>query len=115
MTTVTRQSSQPTPTGREVSRQSMMLGALYAVILANGVQVAAGLAGLDVSPPEALLPFIVATAVLGIAFCVISMIGMGPHKVFLEDGLVIAPLALVGFAFELTFIRLAVPALRGRP
>ena len=50
--------------------------------------------------------------VLGIAFCLLSMIGMGPHKLFLEDGATIAPLALVGFGLELTFIRSAIASLR---
>lgn len=114
------------------SRVPLMLGALYALILANGVQIAAGLAGIDPSPPSDVLPMIAATAALGVAavplvrahqrmgyllgitFCLLSMIGMGPHKLFLEDGAVIAPLALVGFGFEVAFIRTAILALRGR-
>ena len=102
------------------------------LILANTMQIAAGIAGIDPSPPSVLLPFIATTAALGVAavpmvranrragyllgivFCAVSMVGMGPHKLFLEDGLVIAPMALVGFGFEITFIRLAVVALRGR-
>jgi hypothetical protein len=113
-------------------RTPTMLGALYALIAANAMQIAAGLATIEPSPPAAVLPFIAATAalgiaavpmvrtgrrggyLLGIAFCLVSMIGMGPHKLFLEDGLIIAPLALVGFTFELVFIRAAVGALRGR-
>jgi hypothetical protein len=37
---------------------------------------------------------------------------MGPHKLFLEDGGVIAPMALAGFAFEVLFIVYAVRSLR---
>ncbi|MBT8208658.1 MAG: hypothetical protein HKN03_04425 [Acidimicrobiales bacterium] len=107
-----------------------MLGCMYALIVANLVQVLAGFAAADPSPPAAVVPGIAATAVLGlgalpmirsaqtagyklgIAFCLASMVGMGPHKLFLENGGVIAPMALVGFAFELVFILHAVRALR---
>ena len=40
------------------------------------------------------------------------MVGMGPHKLFLENGGVIAPMALVGFVFELVFIFHAARGLR---
>ena len=107
-----------------------MVGCLQALIVANLIQVAAGFAGVDPSPPLDVLPGIAATAMLGLAalpmvrggerlgyqigigFCLASMVGMGPHKLFLEDGGVIAPLALVGFAFEVLFIVHAVRALR---
>jgi hypothetical protein len=52
---------------------------------------------------------------LGIVFCALSFIGMGPHKLLLEDGLAIAPLALTGFTFEIVFVRAAIHALRSRP
>ena len=114
------------------SRTPVMLGALYALIVANGVQIAAGLAQLELSPPQAVMPLLGATVAIGVAavplvkssvragylagivFCALSLIGMGPHKVFLDDGLTIAPLALTGFAFEIVFVREAVRALRGR-
>lgn len=117
---------------RTRSTTSIMVGSLQALIVANLVQVFAGFAGADPSPPSAVVPGIAATALLGLAalpmvrdegrlgyqlgigFCLASMIGMGPHKLFLEDGGVIAPMALVGFAFELLFIFHAVRALRGR-
>ena len=54
-------------------------------------------------------------AALGLVFCALSLIGMGPHKVFLEDGLAIAPMALTGFVFEIVFAREAIRALRDRP
>lgn len=121
----------PAPTKSE-DRTSLMLGALYALVFANLVQLASGLAGIDPSPPPNVLPFIAAIAALGItaiplvrddeptgsfvgiAFCLVSMVGMGPHKLFLEDGLIIAPLALVGFALEVIFIRTALLRLRRR-
>ena len=99
-----------------------MLGALYALILANTVQIAAGMAQLEVSPPQEVLPLLAATVALGVAavplvragqrsglllgigFCALSLIGMGPHKLFLDDGIVIAPMALTGFAFEIVFV-----------
>ncbi len=109
-----------------------MMGCLQALVLANLVQVAAGFAGADPSPPSDVVPGIAATAVLGlaaiplvrasdrlgyqlgIAFCLASMVGMGPHKLLLDNGAVIAPLALIGFAFEILFIVHAVRALRAR-
>lgn len=115
---------------RTSTSSSLMVGALYALIAANVTQIAAGLAGADPSPPANVLPFIAATAALGIAavpmvragarhgyflgiaFCLLSMVGMGPHKLFLVDGLTIAPMALVGFGFELAFIGAAVRELR---
>ncbi len=111
---------------------AVMIGALYALLIANGIQIAAGLARLDVSPPQAVLPLLGATMVVGVAavpmvraghrlglllgigFCALSLIGMGPHKLFLEDGSIIAPLALTGFGFEILFVRAAVQELRGR-
>lgn len=120
--------SPATPT--RATGTSIMVGSLYALIVANLVQVMAGFSGADPSPPPDVVPGIAATAVLGLAalpmvragdrlgyrlgigFCLASMIGMGPHKLFLEDGAVIAPMALVGFAFELLFIVHAVRALR---
>lgn len=109
---------------------ALMVGSLQALILANLVQVAAGFAGADPSPPAEVVPLIAATALLGLAalpmvragerlgfqlgivFCLVSMIGMGPHKLLMEDGGVIAPMALVGFVFEVAFIVYAVRALR---
>lgn len=109
-----------------------MVGALAALVFANVAQIAVGIAGIDPSPPADALPLIAATAtlgiaaipmvrtgqragaVLGIAFCIMSMIGMGPHKLFLEDGAVIAPMVIVGFVFEIVVIRAAVAVLRNR-
>lgn len=122
-----------TPSDAEQSRRPLLLGALLAVVAANAVQIAAGLAGVDPSPPADVLPLIAAMALigvaaiplvragerlglwLGIACCTTSMIGMGPHKLFVEDGAAIAPLALVGFAFAVVFIRTAILSLRDRP
>lgn len=113
-------------------RTALGLGALYALIAANTAQIAAGLSGIEISPPENVLPLLAATIaigvaavpmvragqrsgfVLGIVFCLVSMIGMGPHKLLLDDGAVIAPMALVGFAFEVAFIVTAVRELRTR-
>ncbi|MEO1056210.1 MAG: hypothetical protein AAFY28_04775 [Actinomycetota bacterium] len=113
-------------------RVAVMLAALYALILANGVQLAAGLAEIELSPPADVLPMLGATIalgvaavplvranqrigyVIGLAFCVLSLIGMGPHKLFVDDAAAIAPLALTGFAFEIVFAREAIRALRGR-
>jgi hypothetical protein len=107
-----------------------MIGCLQALILGNLVQVAAGFANANPGPPDAVVPGIAATALLGlaalpmvragerfgsqlgVAFCLASMVGMGPHKLFLPDGGIIAPLALVGFAFEVTFIIHAIRAIR---
>ncbi len=117
---------------RRSERVPRLLGALFAVVLANAVQIAAGLAGIEPSPPADVLPLIAATAALGvaavpmvragdrvglwlgIACCTLSMIGMGPHKLLLDDGLTIAPLALVGFGFAVTFIGTAALVLHGR-
>jgi hypothetical protein len=111
---------------------AVMIGCLQALVLANLVQVAAGFAGANPSPPSDVVPGIAATALLGVAaiplvraseplgyrlgigFCLASMVGMGPHKLFLDNGAVIAPLALVGFAFEVLFIVHAVRALRAQ-
>jgi len=114
----------------KTAQLAVMIGCLQALVLANLVQVAAGFAGADPRPPSAVVPGIAATALLGLAaipmvrvsdrlgyrlgigFCLASMVGMGPHKLLLENGGVIAPLALVGFAFEILFIVHAVRALR---
>ncbi len=113
-----------------VPRLALLVGCLQALIAANAVQVVAGFAQADPSPPPEVIPGIAATAILGIvslslvkagdrlgyhlgiAFCCASMIGMGPHKLLLPDGGVIAPLALTGFAFELTFVVHALRLLR---
>lgn len=132
MTTATRYESDSftSPAPASVAGLALMIGSLQALIVANLVQVAAGFAEADPSPPADVIPLIAATALLGlaalpmvragerlgfqlgIAFCLISMIGMGPHKLFLEDGGVIAPVALVGFALEVAFIGYAVRQLR---
>lgn len=111
---------------------SAMVGCLYALIMANLVQILAGLAGAHPSPPADVLPGIAATAMLGLAalpmvqvgerrgyqlgivFCLASLVGMGPHKLFLDDGGVIAPMALVGFALEIAFTVSAIRALRSQ-
>ncbi len=122
-----------TPTdGTASDRTPRMLGALSALLVANGVQVAAGLAQLDLSPPEAVLPLLGATIAIGVAavpmiragerlglvlgllVCALSLIGMGPHKLLVDDGLAIAPLALTGFAFEIVFAHAAIRTLRER-
>jgi hypothetical protein len=113
-------------------RTPLLLAALLALIAANGIQIAAGLARIDPSPPAAVLPMIAATLVFGLAAvplvraghraglalglvcCALSLVGMGPHKLFLEDGATIAPLALTGFAFEVVFARVAISALGER-
>lgn len=120
----------PIPPNTKTARVAVMIGCLQALVLANLVQVAASFAGADPSPPSEVVPGIAATALLGVAalplvragdrlgyrlgigFCLASMVGMGPHKLFMEDGGVIAPLALVGFAFEILFMVHAVRALR---
>lgn len=135
MTTTITETTNPTEsthTPTYTDRIPLMLGALCALILANGVQIAAGLAQLDLSPPVEVLPLLAATVAvgvasvpmvragrrhglsLGIAFCALSLIGMGPHKLFLDDGLIIAPMALTGFAFEIVFVRAAIQALRNQ-
>lgn len=113
-------------------RTPRMLGALGALLAANAIQVAAGLAQLELSPPEAVLPLLGATIAIGVAaapmiragqrlglalgllVCALSLIGMGPHKLLLDDGLAIAPLALTGFAFEIVFAHAAIRTLRER-
>ncbi len=123
--------SRPDPTG--AGRLAVMVGCLQALVVANLVQVAAGFAAADPSPPAEVVPGIAATALLGLAalpmvraglaagfrlsilFALVSMVGMGPHKLFLADGGVIAPMAIVGFALEVVVVVVAVRSLRGRP
>lgn len=118
------------PSTPRTANGTVMVACLHALVLANLVQVGAAFAGVDPSPPADVVPGIAATAVLGVAavalvrdsarlgyllgigFCLASMVGMGPHKLFLANGGVIAPLALVGFAFEVLFIVHAARALR---
>ena len=118
------------PVGDADTPLPLMIGCLLGLIALNVVQIAAGLSGIDVRPPEHVLPLIAATAVLGIAavpmvwagmrlgfqvgigFCLLSMIGAGPHKLFLDDGIAIAPMALLGFVGEVVFIVLALRVLR---
>lgn len=113
-------------------RTPLMIGALAALIVGHLMQLAAGFAQVEPYPPGDVLPMIGATValgaaaiplvragqraglLLGIAFCVLSLIGMGPHKLFLENGSIIAPVALMGFAFEIVFVRAAILELRGR-
>ncbi|MDJ0767861.1 MAG: hypothetical protein QNJ12_03670 [Ilumatobacter sp.] len=117
----------------DASRTALLVGLLQALVVANLVQVLAGFTGADPSPPADVVPGIAATALLGIAavpmvragaragyrlgigFCLASMVGMGPHKLFMADGGVIAPMALVGFALEVAFIVAAVRTLRELP
>lgn len=117
--------------GKAVTRwRPWAMASLSSLILLNLAQVAAGFSGISPSPPTNVLPFIVATAALGVfalilvsadqkagywsgvAFALISVVGMGPHKLLMEDGLVIAPVALLGFTFVLLFIWVAVKCLR---
>lgn len=112
------------------SRVTLMTGCLFGLLLLNLVQIAAGLAGIEPSPAEDVIPIIAATAAIGlvavpmvmagerlgyqigIVFSLVSMIGMGPHKLLLEDGSIIAPVALVGFAAEVAFLWAASRELR---
>ncbi len=116
---------QPTPTAT-----SLILGCLMGLIALNAVMITAAFANLEPRPDADIVPFIAATAAigiialplvrsgvrlgyhLGIVFAAVSMIGMGPHKLFLEDGATIAPVAIVGFLAELTLIGVAVRELR---
>lgn len=120
------------PLDRATTPTALMTGCLHALILLNLVQIAAGLAGIDPSPASEVIPIIAATAAIGvvaaslvaaserlgyqigIVFSLVSMIGMGPHKLLVEDGGIIAPVALVGFAAEVVFIWVAVRELRAR-
>ncbi len=130
-TTVKPERSEPgTIPQRRVMRSSLLVGSLNALIAANLIQVLAAFSDADPSPPPSVVPAIAATVLLGIAarpmvidgdrlgyklgigFCLASMVGMGPHKLFLDDGLVIAPMALVGFSLALVFIAQALRALR---
>ena len=129
--------SSPTATAPQLDEAGVVprlaLGCLYGLIALNLIQIAAGLSSLDIRPPEEVLPLIAATAglgiaavplvrsgarlgyILGIGFCLLSMIGAGPHKLFLDNGLEIAPMALLGFAAEVVFIVVAVRAIRRTP
>lgn len=128
------QSTMPTPLPRSApigaAPTALMLACLAGLVFLNIVQIAAGLSSVDIKPPENVLPLIAATAGLGIAaavlvrsgerlgyyagiaFCVLSMIGAGPHKIFLENGVQIAPMALLGFVAEVAFIVYAVREMR---
>ncbi len=55
-----------------------MLGCMYALIVANLVQVHAGFAAADPSPPAAVVPGIAATALLGLG--ALPMIRSGPSE-----------------------------------
>ncbi len=108
----------------------LMVGCVMGLIALNIVQIGAAFAGLEPHPAAEVVPIIAATAAigiialpmvrtgdrlgyqLGIVFAALSMIGMGPHKLFLENGTTIAPVAIVGFLAELTFIGLAMRQLR---
>lgn len=111
---------------------ALLSGCLYALIFLNLMQLAAGLAGVDPRPPATVLPMIAGTTAIGLValplirsgqrlglmigglFCLVSMVGMGPHKLFLEDGLVIAPVAIIGFLVEITFLWFALRHLTTR-
>ncbi|MEM8902242.1 MAG: hypothetical protein AAGA17_07630 [Actinomycetota bacterium] len=101
---------------------TVQLGCVLALVLLHLVQVAAALAGLEPHPPADVVPMIVAMAALGVAavpallagervgqylvagFALVSMVGMGPHKLFLDNGTTIAPVALLGFAMAVTVV-----------
>jgi hypothetical protein len=111
---------------------ALFSGCLYALIFLNLVQLAAGLAGMEPGPPANVLPMIAGTTAIGLVavplipswprlglaigsiFCLVSMIGMGPHKLFFKDGLVIAPVAIIGFLAEITFLWFALRHLTTR-
>jgi putative Mn2+ efflux pump MntP len=108
----------------------LMVGCVMGLIALNAVQIGAAFAGLEPHPDAEVVPIIAATAAIGIialpmvragdrlgsklglVFAGLSMIGMGPHKLLLENGATIAPVAIVGFLAELTFIISAVRHLR---
>lgn len=101
---------------------TLQIGAVAALVMLHLAQVVAALAGLDPHPPVDVVPLIVAMAALGVAslpslasgdrvgqqlavaFALVSMIGMGPHKLFLENGATIAPVALVGFGLAVAVV-----------
>ena len=122
MPTITGSPSAATTRRSDITLQ---VGCVAALAMLHLAQVAAAFAGLDPHPPADVVPLIVAMAALGIAslpslssgdrigqqlaagFALVSMVGMGPHKLFLENGGTIAPVALVGFALAVTVVALA--------
>jgi len=115
---------------RPPTATSLMLGCLLGLVALNAVMVGAAFANIEPHPDADVVPFIAATAAigiialplvrsgdrlgyyLGVLFAVVSMIGMGPHKLFLENGTTVAPVAIVGFLAELALIGTAVRELR---
>jgi hypothetical protein len=98
--------------------------------LHNRVLVLAAFRGTEPHPPTPVVRFTAAIGALGaaalpmirvdrrlglglaIATASLSMVGMGPHKLLLEDGLTIAPVALTGFAAEVAIMSVAARRLR---
>jgi hypothetical protein len=109
---------------------SLLTGCVGALVLLNLVQVLAAFSGTEPHPPTQVVPFTAAIAAIGaaalpmirvdrrlglglaIATASLSMVGMGPHKLLLEDGLTIAPVALTGFAAEVAIMSVAARRLR---
>lgn len=128
MTTISA-TTDPTGTTRD-SAVTLELGCVAALVMLHLTQIGAAFAGLEPHPPADVVPLIAAMAALGIAsipslrarerigrqlaavFALVSMIGMGPHKLFLENGATIAPVALVGFGLAVTVVVAALRNLR---
>lgn len=113
-------------------RRIIALACLFALIFLNLAQVAAGLTSIEPRPPAFALPLIIATVAVGIfatvltiarstlgyyvgiPFALLSFIGMGPHKLLAEDGMIIAPVALLGFVLEVIYLWVAIRCVRAR-
>jgi hypothetical protein len=127
----TAHASRPSSRTLPAPPPELAVGCLLALIALNLVQIGAGLAQVAPHPDGDVLPIIAATAALGLLalpmviarrrlgyavgliFCLVSMIGMGPHKLLLAEGALVAPVALTGFVVELAFAWAALLALRG--
>ncbi|MDY7101467.1 MAG: hypothetical protein S0880_09800 [Actinomycetota bacterium] len=119
-----------TATERHTEPMATLTGGLSVLVLLNLVQVLAAFSGTEPHPPTEVVPLTAAIAALGVAAfplvraaqraglglavgCAgLSTIGMGPHKLLLEDGATIAPVALVGFGAAVAVIVTAVRELR---
>ncbi len=92
----------------------------------HAVTLSAAYSRTDPYPPLALVPFIAATAALGVTaalllptggrmawltagtFSVVSMVSFGPQKLFLGEMPDIAPAVVVGFALECVVLVLSI-------
>jgi hypothetical protein len=131
MNTTHQQAPAERPSRREPGvLPAVAASAVTGVLFLHGVTLVAAFTRTEPHPPLSLVPFIAATAALGVAalpllraglragslagvaFALVSMISFGPHKLLLGDMPDIAPAVIVGFSLATVLVVVGLHGLR---